>query len=282
MTSDPAAEPLLPTPVVTADTLARALTGPKAGRIVVLDASMGASPTSPHIPGALRFDLDGPMSDHTTGLPHSMPSPDALQQALRGLGIRADSHVVVTETDFLFAAARPWWMLRAVGLDAVSILDGGNPAWQEAGGALTTEKTPTPPPGDVVVAPRGGLVVDQAHVLHSLRTGEAVVDARSRARFSGVQTEPRQGLRAGHMPGAVNLPYTELQKNGRLRPVADLRGRIDEVADHSAIVASCGSGVTACVVALAAVLAGRTDVAVYDGSWSEWGLPDGPRVVTGA
>lgn len=282
MTSRPAAAPPLPTPIVTADALVRALAGPHAGRIVVLDVSMGATPSSPHIPGAMRFDLDGPMSDQSSGLPHTMPSPAVFQEVLRGLGICTGSHVVVTETDFLFAAARPWWMLRAMGIDAVSVLDGGNPAWLDAGGSLTTGQTPAPRPGDVVVSPREGLIVDQARVLHCLHSGEAVVDARSRARFSGAEAEPRPGLRPGHMPGSVNLPYTDLQEHGRLLPVAELRERIDEVADHSSIVASCGSGVTACAVALAAVLAGRTDVAVYDGSWSEWGLPDGPRVVTGA
>ncbi|WP_220149986.1 sulfurtransferase [Acidipropionibacterium virtanenii] len=271
---------LLPTPLVTADDLADALAGPDGRRIVVLDVSMGASPADPHIPGALRFDLDGPMSDQTTGLPHSMPADDVFQDALRGLGITAGSHVVVTETDYLFAAARPWWMLRAMGIDDVSILDGGNPAWVAAGNPLVTEVTPPPEPGDVVVDPRPGLLVDEEHVERSLATGDTVVDARSRARFAGTAPEPRPGLRAGHMPGAVNLPYTELQRDGRLLPVADLTAAVDRTVGDAPIVASCGSGVTACVVALAAVMAGRDDVAVYDGSWSEWGRKGGPAVVT--
>jgi thiosulfate/3-mercaptopyruvate sulfurtransferase len=273
---------LLPTPVATVDALAAALAGPEADRILILDVSMGASPASPHIPGALRFDLDAGMSDQTTGLPHSMPSPGVFQEALRQLGMRTDSHVVVTETYFLFAAARPWWMLRAMGLDEVSVLDGGNPAWQRAGHRLTTEETPTPRPGDVVLHPREGLIVDEDYVLRSLNSGaESVVDARSRARFRGEQPEPRPGLRSGHMPGAVNLPYTELQDAGRLKPVEELTGLVDGVCQRPAVVASCGSGVTACAVALAAVLAGRQDVRVYDGSWSEWGRPEGPEVVTG-
>lgn len=271
---------LLPTPIVSAGDLAEAMAGPSAGRIVVLDVSMGASPADPHIPGALRFDLDGPMSDQTTGLPHSMPAPDVFQESLRGLGVRTDSHVVVTETDFLFAAARPWWMLRAMGIDDVSVLDGGNPAWAAAGYPLITEETPAPGPGDVVVHPRPGLLVDEEHVTASLAAGETVIDARSRDRFAGAAPEPRPGLRTGHMPGAVNLPYTELQKDGRLLPVVDLAAAVDRTAGHGPITASCGSGVTACVVALAAVLAGRDDVAVYDGSWSEWGREGGPDVVT--
>ncbi|QCV87559.1 sulfurtransferase [Acidipropionibacterium jensenii] len=273
---------LLPTPVVTVEELATALAGPDAGRILVLDASMGAAPTAPHLPGALRFDLDGPMSDQTTGLPHTMPSPETFQEALRGLGMNEDSHVVVTETDSLFAAARPWWMLRAMGIDDVSILDGGNPAWQRAGHRLTTESTPTPAPGDVVLHPREGLVVDQDYVEQILASGaETVVDARSRSRFRGEEAEPRPGLRTGHMPGAVNLPFTELQEAGRLRSVDDLSARVDEVCHQPGVVASCGSGVTACVVALAAVLSGRRTVRVYDGSWSEWGRTGGPAVVTG-
>lgn len=273
---------LLPTPVVTVEELATALAGPDAGRILVLDASMGAAPTAPHLPGALRFDLDGPMSDQTTGLPHTMPSPETFQEALRGLGMNEDSHVVVTETDSLFAAARPWWMLRAMGIDDVSILDGGNPAWQRAGHRLTTESTPTPAPGGVVLHPREGLVVDQDYVEQILASGaETVVDARSRSRFRGEEAEPRPGLRTGHMPGAVNLPFTELQEAGRLRSVDDLSARVDEVCRQPSVVASCGSGVTACVVALAAVLSGRRTVRVYDGSWSEWGRTGGPAVVTG-
>lgn len=274
---------LLPTPVATVEDLADALSGPDAGRILILDVSMGASPTSPHIPGAVRFDLDTSMSDQSTGLPHTMPSPEAFQEALRGLGMNEDSHVVVTEIDFLFAAARPWWMLRAMGIDDVSILDGGNPAWQRAGHRLTTEKTPTPAPGDVVLHPREGLVVDQDYVEQTLASGaETVVDARSRSRFRGEETEPRPGLRTGHMPGAVNLPFTELQEAGRLRSVDDLTARVDEVCRQPGVVASCGSGVTACVVALAAVLSGRRTVRVYDGSWSEWGRAGGPAVVTGS
>ncbi|AZZ42872.1 sulfurtransferase [Acidipropionibacterium jensenii] len=274
---------LLPTPVATVEDLADALSGPDAGRILILDVSMGASPTAPHIPGALRFDLDASMSDQTTGLPHTMPSPETFQEALRGLGMNEDSHVVVTETDSLFAAARPWWMLRAMGIDDVSVLDGGNPAWQRAGHRLTTEKTPTPAPGDVVLHPREGLVVDQTYVEQTLASGaETVVDARSRSRFRGEEAEPRPGLRTGHMPGAVNLPFTELQEAGRLRSVDELTTRVDEACQQPGVVASCGSGVTACVVALAAVLSGRRTVRVYDGSWSEWGRAGGPAVVTGS
>ncbi|VEI03100.1 3-mercaptopyruvate sulfurtransferase [Acidipropionibacterium jensenii] len=273
---------LLPTPVVTVEELATALAGPDAGRILVLDASMGAAPTAPHIPGALRFDLDGPMSDQTTGLPHTMPSAESFQASLQALGVRTDCHLVVTETDFLFAAARPWWMLRSMGIDEVSILDGGNPAWARAGHRLTTSPTPQPPAGDVVVHPRSGLIVDEQDVLAALASDrQTVVDARSRARFTGEQQEPRPGLRAGHMAGAVNLPYTELQEAGALIPAERMAARVDDVCPRPGVVASCGSGVTACVVALAAVLAGREDVRVYDGSWSEWGRPDGPQVVTG-
>lgn len=273
---------LLPTPVVTVEELATALAGPDAGRILILDASMGAAPGSPHIPGALRFDLDGPMSDQTSGLPHTMPSAEAFQTSLRALGVRTDSHLVVTETDFLFAAARPWWMLRSMGIDDVSILDGGNPAWAAGGHRLTTSPTPQPPAGDVVVHPRSGLIVDEQYVLAALASDrQTVVDARSRARFTGEQQEPRPGLRAGHMAGAVNLPYTELQEAGVLIPTERMAARVDGVCPCPGVVASCGSGVTACVVALAAVLAGREDVRVYDGSWSEWGRPDGPQVVTG-
>lgn len=277
-------ETLLPTPLVTPSALAEALRGPDAGRIVVVDVT-GRSAGSPHIPGALPFDLDGPMSDHTSGLPHTMPSVGDFQRELRHLGINDDSHVVVTEDDFLFAAARPWWMLHACGFDSVSILDGGNPGWRSAGGAMTTEATTAPEPGNVTLHEVPGAFCSEQEVIDIVegdrgRSTPQIVDARSADRFAGRVAEPRPGLRSGHMPTAANLPYTEIVRDGQVRPVQELRILIDGIVGDRPIVTTCGSGVTACVVALAAVLAGRQNVSVYDGSWSEWGREGGPRVVT--
>ncbi len=252
--------------------------------LVLLDAVVGTiAPADRRIPGARRADLDGAWSDPTSPLPHTVPSSEALGEASRALGIDADSHVVVYDGDGVYASARVRWLLTTAGHRHVSVLDGGLPAW-------TSESRPTAPwpgepepvaPGSFV--PNGSsvdAVVTADEVQRLLDTGGAVVvDARSAARFAGTEPEPRPGLRGGHAPGSVNLPFTDLLQDGRLRPVGELRARLEAVAGADApLVVSCGSGVTACVVGLAAELAGRP-YQVYDGSWAEWGRADGGRPV---
>ena len=278
------AETLCPTPVVSPNALAQLLEGPDADRIIVVDVSP-CRPGVPHIPGALPFDLDGSMSDQSTGLPHTMPPADQFQARLRELGVHEDSHVVVTEDEFLFASARPWWMMHACSFFNVSILEGGNAGWVAAGGRLTTEITPTPKPGNVSLTAVPGAILDQEEVLRIIAASDdpnspRIVDARSAERFAGTVAEPRVGLRAGHMPTATNLPYTQVIDDGRIRPVEDLQQLVNDAAGDRPIVATCGSGVTACVIALAATLAGRKDVGIYDGSWSEWARPGDTPVVT--
>jgi len=251
--------------------------------LVIFDATWPVRGSDPHIPSARPFDIDGEMSDPDSDLPHTVPSRDAFERALRGHGVGRDGRVVVYDQKGLFSAARAWWMLRAFGFDAVQVLDGGLPAWRAAGQSITTDPTPDPARGDVVLREAApGAFVGIGDVQAALARGDvAVLDARSRGRFAGTEPEPRPGMRGGHMPGAVNLPFTELQDAGRVRPLAELAALVDEAAGDRPIIASCGSGVTACVIALAATLAGRKDVSVYDGSWSEWGRPGGPEVVTG-
>ncbi len=217
-----------------------------AARIVIVDVSP-CRPGVPHVPGALPFDLDGPMSDQSTGLPHTMPSVPQFQARLRELGVNNDSHVVVTEDEFLFASTRPWWMMHACGFDNVSILEGGNAGWVAAGGRLTTEITPTPKPGNVSLTAVPGAIVDQEEVLRIIAASDdpnspRIVDARSAERFAGTVAEPRVGLRAGHMPTATNLPYTQVIDDGRIRPVEDLQQLVNDAAGDRPIVATCGSG----------------------------------------
>ncbi|KLU09283.1 sulfurtransferase [Kocuria sp. SM24M-10] len=270
----------LPGPVVGTGWLAAHLGDP---RLVLVDASSTLNRTDEAIPGALLLDLDGPFADPSAELPHTMPPAGRLTAAARALGISRTSSVVAYDGKGVFASARVWWMLRAAGFDRVAVLDGGLPAWAAEGRPVGAHADPPAEPGDVELVPQEGFFVGADDVAGALaEPGAVVLDARSAGRFAGTEPEPRPGLRPGHMPGAVSLPYTELLgADGRLLPPPELRERIAAAAPEGRrVVTSCGSGLTACVLALGAHLAGRTEVSVYDGSWAEWGRP-GPRPVVG-
>jgi thiosulfate/3-mercaptopyruvate sulfurtransferase len=236
-----------------------------------------------HIPGAVFFDIDE-IADRDTELPHMLPSPEAFAEAAGGLGLRRDETVVVYDAHGLFSAPRVWWTLRTMGFSHVVVLDGGLPKWRADGHAITDGPGA---PTRTVVEPgfRADLVRDLDAMRAILASGEAqVVDARSAGRFLGEAPEPRAGLRGGHMPGALNQPWDGLlNSDGTLKASADLK-RAFEAAGLDLtrpIVTTCGSGVSASVLALALARLGREDVAVYDGSWTEWGGREDTPVVTG-
>ncbi|AQT74396.1 sulfurtransferase [Streptomyces sp. fd1-xmd] len=275
--------PANPGPLVGRDWLAARLGAPG---LVVFDASVGATRAAARrIPGARPFDLDGALSDHTAPPPHTMPAR-ALTDALRALGLHDSDTVVVYDGAGVYSSARAWWMLRAMGFDRAAVLDGELPAWTAAG--LPVEAAAPEyggPPGSFTARPAPGLLIDAQAVAAALADpAAAVLDARTRERFEGTAPERRPGLRGGHMPGAASLPFGELQgPDGLMRPAGELRAALAAAAGgRERLRFSCGSGVTACVLALGADLAGYRDLAVYDGSWSEWGLPSPLRpVVTG-
>ncbi|MFK0219102.1 sulfurtransferase [Streptomyces vinaceus] len=272
----------LPGPLVGAQWLAGRLGEPG---LVVFDASVGAHRGADRrIPGARPFDLDGDLSDHEAPAPHTMPTADAFEEALRGLGVDDTSTVVVYDGAGVYSSARAWWMLRAMGFDRAAVLDGGLPAWTAAGLPVEAGRPAYEGPrGSFTARPRPGLLVDFAAVGAALADpGALVLDARTRERFTGAAPEPRPGLRGGHMPGAVNLPFGELQRAGGLmRPAGELREAFAALTgDRERLYLSCGSGVTACVLALGATLAGRSSLAVYDGSWTDWAARPELPVVT--
>ncbi|MFD9521641.1 sulfurtransferase [Streptomyces sp. NPDC059979] len=253
--------------------------------LVVFDASVGAHRgAARRIPGARPFDLDGALSDHDAPAPHTMPGAAEFTEAVRALGVDDSDTVVVYDGAGIYSSARAWWMLRAMGFDRAAVLDGGLPAWTAAG--LPVEAAGPEyggPRGSFTARPRAGLLVDADTVARALADpAAAVLDARTRERFAGTAPEPRPGLRGGHMPGAVNLPFADLQgPEGLMRPAGELRTAFEALTGHrERLYFSCGSGVTACVLALGADLAGYRETAVYDGSWSEWGLPSPTRPVT--
>ncbi len=237
-----------------------------------------------HIPGAAFFDIDG-ISDHANPLPHMYPRAEEFGAAVGALGIGNDDLVVCYDSYGLMSAARAWWMFRSFGHDRVAVLNGGLPKWKREGRPLETGDT-APARKTFTARLRPELVRSKDDVLANLKTKAAqVLDARSPGRFRGSEPEPRQGLRGGHIPASKNLPYNTLIDKDALTvlPVEGLRERFAAagIDPQKPVITSCGSGVTACALALGLHLIGAPQVAIYDGSWSEWGLPGDTPVETG-
>lgn len=274
-----------PGPLVTSTWLAANLFHPN---LIVLDASMkpvGKPNSNPDskvkIPGALVFDFDKKVCDQTTSLPHMMPSAEFFEQEVRALGINPDSVIIIYDRIGVYSSPRARWMFKAMGHDQVAVLDGGLPAWIAEGHATEEADEKNADLGQFNAYPRAQLFCDIDHVAAALNDpSKVVLDARSKGRFNGDEPEPRAGLRSGHMPNSLNLPFDVVQANGRMLPVSELNQIFSSlVKPNQKIIASCGSGVTACIIAFAAELAGYVDITVYDGSWSEWGMPSSRPVV---
>ena len=227
-----------------------------------------------HIPGAVYFDIDA-IADRESKLPHMLPDAAAFGAAAGALGIGNDDRVVAYAGKHLSASARVWWTFRVFGHDRVAVLDGGFPRWREEGRPVESGEA-RPTASRFTARFRPELVASLEGVRHNLETRRAqILDARSAGRFAGTEPELRPGLRGGHIPGSLSLPYDRLfrREDGTLLPAGDLRRLFEGAGVESGrpVVTTCGSGVTACVLALGLHLAGRQDVAVYDGSWTEWG-----------
>ena len=236
-----------------------------------------------HIPGAVFFDLDA-VSAQDTSLPHMMPTPTAFASAMRKLGVADGAQIVVYDGLGLFSAPRLWWMLRAFGARDVVILDGGLPKWKAEGRPLEDGET-LRTPAHFSARLDHSVVASMVDVQKALADNSAqVLDARPAERFRGEAPEPRPGLRMGHIPGSTSVPFSALVRDGRLKPAAELTEALDALGVHpqKPAITSCGSGVSAAIITLALVTAGRKPGALYDGSWAEWGAPEGPPVATGA
>jgi len=252
--------------------------------LVIIDASIppvGGVEMPKHqwpeniIPSARRFDLNKDFSDHNNELPHSMPSAEHFELQTRKLGINKNSQIVVYDSYGLFSAARAWWMFKSMGHQNVAVLDGGLPLWLVNDYPISSSPEEVDwQPGDFIAEFHPSHFCNYHDVSDYLKhTGHTVLDARALQRFLGQVAEPRKGVRSGHMPNALNLPYTKLLENGQLLPKAQLKLLFSALLErNNNLTMSCGSGVTACILALAADYCGYTNINVYDGSWSEWGV----------
>lgn len=264
---------------VTPDELAGHLDDPD---LVVVDGSwylpaMNRDPAAEflagHVPGAVRIDIDT-LRDADSALPHMLPKPDDFAAAVGELGIGEDTRVVVYDGAGLFSAPRVWWMFTVFGARGVRILDGGFPAWTAAGHPVERGAARLRPGRSFTARLDASVVADLVEVRHALNTGAAqVVDARSAERFRGAAPEPRPGLRPGHMPGSLNLPFTAVVTDGSLADPATITAAAEAagIDPNRPVITSCGSGVSAAILWLALERIGRPPVALYDGSYAEWG-----------
>ena len=278
-----------PRTLVSTDWLARHLRDPD---LRVLDASWylpaqnrdaKADYAAAHIPGARFFDIDE-ISDQRSDLPHMAPPSEKFISRMRAMGVGDGHQVVVYDGAGIFSAARVWWTFRLMGKLDVAVLDGGFPKWQAEGREIE-DMPPIIRDRHMTVSRQNQLVKDVTQVAHAAKLGEAeILDARSAARFRGEAPEPRAGLRSGHIPGSKNIPFAEvLNPDGTMKEPAALKAVFQAAGVDltKPAITSCGSGVTAAILSLALERIGHRNHALYDGSWSEWGMYDDLRVATG-
>ena len=235
-----------------------------------------------HIPGAVRFDHDK-VADHSTDLPHMVPSPEVFAEAVGQMGIGENDRIVIYDGPGIFSAPRAWWLFRTMGARNVYVLDGGLDGWKAEGRPIQSE-VPSPAPKTFTPSFRPEKVVNIEKMKSIAEAGSRqIADARGAGRFAAAEPEPRQGLRSGHMPGARSLPSGIFSADGKLKTLPELRQVIEEAGIDLGrpVVTTCGSGVTAAVITLALESLGHDDNALYDGSWTEWGSRADTPVVTG-
>ena len=276
--------------LIETDELARDLGAPD---LVIIDATWylpnegkdaHAEYLDEHIPGALFFDIDE-IADTKSTLPHMLPSPEKFSSRMRAMGIGDGSRIVVYDSRGLYSAARVWWTFRVMGVDDVSVLNGGLPKWKREGLPLESGAPPNRTTRHFTARRNLELVRDLSDMKALLKDKSAqIIDARAPERFAGKAPEPRAGLRSGHIPGSLNVPFGKLlNQDGTLKSAPELQRLFEQagVDLNKPVVTSCGSGITASVLALGLAELGHRRTSVYDGSWAEWGADQSLPIETG-
>lgn len=276
--------------LIETDELARDLGAPD---LVIIDATWymlnegkdaHAEYLGEHIPGALFFDIDE-IADTKSTLPHMLPPPEKFSSRMRGMGVGDGSRIVVYDSRGLYSAARVWWTFRVMGVDDVSVLNGGLPKWRREGRPLERGAPPNRTTRHFTARRNLELVRDLSDMKALLKDKSAqIIDARAPERFAGKAPEPRAGLRSGHIPGSHNVPFGKLlNQDGTLKSAPELQRLFEQagVDLNKPVVTSCGSGITASVLALGLAELGHRRTSVYDGSWSEWGADQSLPIETG-
>jgi thiosulfate/3-mercaptopyruvate sulfurtransferase len=250
-------------------------------QLILLDATIPKvtakeNPTESNnlcISSARFFDIKGSFSDANADFPNTMVSPQEFEKEAQALGINKDSCIIVYDEHGIYSSPRAWWMFRSMGFENIAVLNGGLPAWKAAGFPLETKMERKYTQGDFKSKPIHNSFVDADFVFNVLNDKKyQVFDARSLDRFLGTTPEPRAGVRSGHIPNAKSLPYFNLLNGKTMKPKEELQSIFQEVSEKDAVlVFSCGTGITACVLALGAEISEVQDFKVYDGSWTEWG-----------
>ncbi|MFZ1108101.1 MAG: 3-mercaptopyruvate sulfurtransferase [Rhodomicrobium sp.] len=262
--------------------------------LIVLDASW-TMPSEPkrgrdlyneaHIPGALFFDIDE-LSDAASPYPHMLPPPEKFASRMRKMGVGNGMKIVVYDCKGIFSAPRAWWMFRVMGHEDVAVLNGGFKKWRAEARPVEVGPAGLRSERHFTARKNSELVRDVADVMQAVQSGRCqIIDARGKARFEGHEVEPRPAPRLGHMPGAKNIPYGSLlTAGGAMKPAAELLAIFEAagVSPEKPVIATCGSGVTACILALGLAILGNEYASVYDGSWAEWAAVPSAPVAGGA
>ncbi len=264
--------------IVSVEWLAKNLADPD---LIIFDATMKKKPNGDliepaknSIQGAKEFNFDTQICDQQTDLPHMLPSAAEFEIAVQKLGVNQNSKIVVYDAMGIFSSPRAWWMFKIMGHKQVYVLDGGLPKWLEKKLPTQNHFSVIDKIGNFKVEFDSKMLVSTEQVLNGLAISDRqIIDARSKARFNGTEAEPRAGLRKGHIPGSSCLPFNDLLISGEFKNLAEIKQAFKNVIKESTeqLIFSCGSGVTASILALAADEVGYQNCSVYDGSWSEWG-----------